>query len=76
MRNRLPIGFILLFSLIYIGFGDQFLPSSIGRYSFQARSSIDQVLVGMFPSWRPRTNPNARTQEAVRQTEGDEQKSN
>ncbi|NJK53975.1 MAG: hypothetical protein HC936_16455 [Leptolyngbyaceae cyanobacterium SU_3_3] len=52
------------------------MPSSIGRYSFQARSSIDQVLVGMFPSWRPRTNPNARTQEAVRQTEGDEQKSN
>jgi hypothetical protein len=76
MRNRVPFGLILLLSLVYIGFGDQFLPSSIGRYSLQARSSLDQMLVGAFPSWRPKANPQQRTQEAVKQSEQGEQKSN
>ena len=76
MRNRVPFGLILLLSLVYIGFGDQFLPLSMGRYSTQARSSLNQMMVGAFPSWRPKTDPQQRTQEAVKQTEQGEQKSN
>jgi hypothetical protein len=75
MRNRIPFGLILLLGLVYIGFGDQFLPTSIGRYSFQARSSLDQMLVAAFPSWRPKTDPQQRTREAIQETEK-EQKSN
>lgn len=69
MSKSLPFGLILLLSLAYIGFGDQFLPGSIGRYSFQARHSLDAMMIGMFPTWRPKTQPNARTEDAVRQTE-------
>ncbi|KAM3093293.1 hypothetical protein ACKFKG_20005 [Phormidesmis sp. 146-35] len=76
MRNRFPFGLILLLSLVYIGFGDQFLPFSLGRYSFQARSSLNQIMVGAFPSWRPKADPQQRTQEAVKQTEKGEQKTN
>jgi hypothetical protein len=76
MRNKIPFGLILLLGLIYIGFGDQFLPLSIGRYSFQARSSLNQMLVGAFPSWRPKADPQQRTREAIQQTEKGEQKSN
>ncbi|MBD1822286.1 hypothetical protein H6F51_07220 [Cyanobacteria bacterium FACHB-DQ100] len=66
MRNKIPVGFLVLFSIVFIGFGDQFLPSEVGRYSFQARSTIDQLLVNAFPSWQPKTNPHRRTEEAVR----------
>lgn len=69
MRQKLPVGLILLVSLVFVGFGDQFLPTEIGRYSLQARQSLDQMLIGVFPSWRPKTKPNARTQDAIEKTE-------
>jgi hypothetical protein len=71
MLRRIPFSLIFLLSLVYIGFGDQFLPRSIGQYSTQIRSSFDDMLVANFPSWRPKTQPNARTQEAIRNTESD-----
>jgi hypothetical protein len=74
MNQRIPVGLLLLLSLIYIGFGDQFLPASIGRYSFQARSSIDQMLIGAFPTWRPKVDPSRRTEEALEKTEKGEVK--
>jgi len=55
-----------MLSVIFIGFGDQFLPSASGRYGFQARSSIDQLLVNAFPNWQLETNPYRRTEEAIR----------
>ncbi|MBD1843550.1 hypothetical protein H6F89_09105 [Cyanobacteria bacterium FACHB-63] len=66
MRNRIPVGLVLMLSVVFIGFGDQILPPEIGRYSFQARSTIDQLLVNAFPTWQPKTNPHRRTEEAVR----------
>ncbi|MBE9011002.1 hypothetical protein IQ250_12375 [Pseudanabaenaceae cyanobacterium LEGE 13415] len=66
MRSKLPIGFLFLLSVVFIGFGDQFLPPVIGRYSFQARSSIDQLLVNVIPNWQPKTNPHRRTEDAIR----------
>lgn len=65
MRSKLPVGLLFFVSVIYIGFGDQFLPESIGRYSFQARSSIDQMLINAFPQWQPKTNPYRRTEDAI-----------
>lgn len=66
MRSKFPIGFVLFVSLIFVGCGDQFLPPVIGQYSFQARTAIDQLLVNAFPSWSPKTNPNQRTEDALR----------
>jgi hypothetical protein len=69
MRSKIPIGFLFLTSIVFIGFGDQFLPPEIGRYSFQARSSIDQLLVNLVPNWQPKTNPHRRTEEAIQEKE-------
>lgn len=69
MRSKFPVAFILLVGLVYVGFGDQFLPPAIGRSSFQIRATINNALVGMFPSWRPKTNPNQRTEDAVQNLE-------
>lgn len=66
MRNKIPVGFLVLTSIVFVGFGDQFLPPAIGRYSLQARTSIDQLLVNALPQWQPKTNPHRRTEEAVR----------
>ncbi len=69
MLKKIPFGFLLLLGLIYIGFGDQFLPPSMGQYSFQARRSLDGMMIGMFPEWRPKTNPYDRTEDALQKTE-------
>ena len=69
MLKKIPFGFILLFSLIYVGFGDQFLPPAIGQYSFQARRSLDGMMIGVFPEWRPKTSHYDRTQDAIQKTE-------
>jgi hypothetical protein len=66
MRSKMPVGLILLVGLIFVGFGDQFLPPAIGRYSFQTRTALDQLLVNAFPNWQPKTNPHQRTEDAVR----------
>ncbi|MER3431901.1 MAG: hypothetical protein C4288_00340 [Leptolyngbya sp. ERB_1_1] len=66
MRAKIPVGLLFMLSVVFIGFGDRFLPSQIGRCSFQARNSIDQLLVNAFPSWQPKTNPYRRTEEAIR----------
>ncbi|MGG6267623.1 hypothetical protein ACQ4M3_11805 [Leptolyngbya sp. AN03gr2] len=68
MRSKLPVGFLFLISIVFIGFGDQFLPPQIGRYSFQARSSIDQLLVNIVPNRQPKTNPYRRTEDAIQDT--------
>ncbi|HTL88023.1 MAG TPA: hypothetical protein VL134_01390 [Leptolyngbya sp.] len=66
MRSKkIPVGFLLLLSVVFVGFGDQLLPSEVGRYSFQARNSIDQLLVNAFPHWQPKTHPYRRTEEAI-----------
>ncbi|MBC7824492.1 MAG: hypothetical protein H7126_11585 [Candidatus Parcubacteria bacterium] len=69
MFKKIPFGFLLLLGLVYVGFGDQFLPPSIGQYSVQARRSLDGMMIGMFPEWRPKTNPYSRTEDALQKTE-------
>ncbi|GAP98302.1 hypothetical protein [Leptolyngbya sp. NIES-2104] len=68
MRSKIPVGFLFLTSIVFIGFGDQVLPPEIGRYSFQVRSSIDQWLVNAVPNWQPKTNPYRRTEDAIQDT--------
>jgi hypothetical protein len=69
MKKRFPIVTILLLAIGYIGFGDQVLPRSMGKYSTQTRAAIDDMMIGAFPNFNSKTNPNGRTEDAVRQTE-------
>ena len=67
--KRVPVGLILLFTVCFVGFGDQVLPKPIGKYSTAARASLDDMMVSAFPQWRPKVNPYGRTEDAVRETE-------
>jgi hypothetical protein len=69
-RKRLPIGILTMAAIIYIGFGDAFLPGVLGRYSYQARATLDQFLLQIFPSWKLKTNPYERTERAIEKEEG------
>jgi hypothetical protein len=69
MKKRFPIVTMLLLAVAYIGFGDQVLPRSMGKYSTQTRQAIDGIMIGAFPGISSKTRPNARTEDAVRQTE-------
>ncbi len=69
MKKRFPIVTLLLLAVAYIGFGDQVFPRSMGKYSTQTRQAIDGMMIGAFPGFSSKTRPNARTEDAVRQTE-------
>jgi hypothetical protein len=63
------IALILLLVAGFIGFGDKFLPKPLSTASFQTRTSLNQMIVGAFPSWRPKTQPHKRTEEAIKKQE-------
>ena len=67
--KRFPFALVLLFSVGFISFGDKVLPRSIGKYSTQARGTLDNIMVSGFPQWSPKTNQYKRTNEAVQQME-------
>ncbi|WP_233787169.1 hypothetical protein [Dulcicalothrix desertica] len=58
---------VFLLMLIFVGFGDSFLPKPLSTASYQTRTTINNIVIGMFPSWRPKTDPNKRTQEAIKE---------
>jgi hypothetical protein len=47
-----PINYIVptLLLLIFIGFGDKFLPQPLSGASWQTRTTINQWLLGLFPN--------------------------
>ncbi|MBD2168335.1 hypothetical protein H6G64_21735 [Calothrix sp. FACHB-156] len=64
MRKTATTWLLLLF-LIFVGFGDSFLPKPLSSASLQTRTAINKFVVGLFPNWQPKTNPNARTERAL-----------
>ncbi len=67
--KRLPIGIILFLGVAYIAFGDAVLPGAAGQYSYQTRASLNQMMIKVFPSFTPKTNPYKRTEDAVQKNE-------
>jgi len=65
-KNITPI--LIVLTLIFIAVGDRFLPKPLSTASFQTRTSVNNFLVGLFPTRRPR-NPNERTEKALEQQE-------
>lgn len=70
MFNKGNVSLLMIIVLVFIGFGDKFLPQPLSTASFQTRTTINNFVIGMFPSWKPKTNPNQRTQDAVKQLDG------
>ncbi|MBF2067708.1 MAG: hypothetical protein IGS39_25320 [Calothrix sp. C42_A2020_038] len=68
MFHRGNITLLLLLMLIFVGFGDSFLPKPLSTASYQTRTTINNFVIGMFPAWRLKTNPHQKTQEAINET--------
>ena len=69
MTRKLPIPLLLLIALLFVALGDRFLPQPLGGASLKARTTLNQAIVGVFPSWRPKTKPYERTEKALDQVE-------
>ena len=67
MKHAIKSGAILLTIgfLVFVFFGDRFLPEPLGPASLQTRTSLNQALMGLIPNWRPKTKPYERTEEAI-----------
>jgi hypothetical protein len=61
---------IAVLGLVFITLGDRFLPSPLNSYSWQTRTSINQLLEHSLPQFKPK-NPNAGMEKAVEKLEQD-----
>ncbi len=69
MFKKPIISFLFILSLIFIAYGDSFLPQPLSTASWQTRTAINSFVIGMFPSWRPKEKPYERTEKAIDDTE-------
>lgn len=60
MKTVFSIG--LFIALIFVGFGDSFLPDPLGSASAKTRTQINTFIVGLFPYVDPVDNPSKRTE--------------
>ncbi len=58
---------MLLLTIAFIGFGDSFLPKPLSTASRQSRDALNTMIAGVVPSWAPKTKPNQRTEDALKQ---------
>ncbi|WP_460200087.1 hypothetical protein [Scytonema sp. NUACC21] len=69
MDRKTATGFILILFLVFVGFGDSFLPKPLSSASLNTRTTLNNWMIGLFPTWQPKTNPHQRTQKAIEETE-------
>ncbi|MDJ0619928.1 MAG: hypothetical protein QNJ63_24835 [Calothrix sp. MO_192.B10] len=69
MFNKGNFGLLIVLLLVFIGFGDSFLPKPLSTASFQTRTTINNFVVGMFPTWEPKTKPYERTESALEEAQ-------
>ncbi|BAY22138.1 hypothetical protein NIES2100_19010 [Calothrix sp. NIES-2100] len=69
MHHKTASTWLILLFLIFVGFGDSFLPKPLSTASLHTRTTINQFFVGLFPDWEPKTNPYSRTERALENTE-------
>ncbi|CDN12977.1 MAG: hypothetical protein HRU34_19830 [Richelia sp.] len=67
MLNKGNFSILLILVLVFIGFGDSFLPKPLSYASLQTRTTMNSIIVSLFPVWQPKVNPNRRTEEAIKQ---------
>jgi|GEM_PF-431285 len=67
MSGKLVTLGILLF-LIFMAIGDV-LPPPLRQASLNTRATLNAWMVGLVPSWEPKTKPYERTEEALKEEE-------
>lgn len=55
---------VSIIALLFILIGDRVLPEPVAGYSFNTRTALNKMLVGLLPSIKPQ-NPDAKTEETV-----------
>jgi hypothetical protein len=61
----------LVLLLIFIGFGDKFLPTPLNNASAQTRATINKWIIGLFPQQEGEgINPNKQREEQIEKLEG------
>ncbi len=70
MFNKGNMTLFVFLMLLFVGCGDSFLPKPLSTASLQTRTTINNFLIGIFPSWKPKVNPYGRTEESIEKTEG------
>ncbi|MBV6624022.1 MAG: hypothetical protein KI793_13975 [Rivularia sp. (in: Bacteria)] len=63
--------FIVIFLLfvIFVGVGDSFLPEPMKSASFNTRKTINENLIGLFPTRESKLKPHERTRKAIEEAE-------
>ncbi|MDJ0796991.1 MAG: hypothetical protein QNJ51_09170 [Calothrix sp. MO_167.B12] len=69
MFNKGNFSLFIVLLLIFIGFGDSFLPKPLSTASFQTRTTINNFVVGIFPTWEPKTKRYERTEKALEEAQ-------
>ena len=75
--QRKPLRIIIPFLLVivFIGFGDRFLPEPLKSASTNTRKTINRVVIGLVPeNWQPGVDPNERAEEAFDKLDEEEKK--
>jgi hypothetical protein len=67
LKRYFPL--IVIVFLIFLTLGDRILPGALGKASTQTRGAINQFLIGLFPDWKPKTDPYERTEKAIEKEE-------
>ncbi|HEY9701905.1 MAG TPA: hypothetical protein V6C58_05645 [Allocoleopsis sp.] len=65
LKSYIP--FVIFLFLIFVGFGDKFLPQPLNSASTNTRNTINNYLYSLVPSWKPKNNPNERTEKEIDQ---------
>ncbi len=65
MINKGNFTAIMVIIFIFIRFGDSFLPKPLSTYSLQTRNTINQLVIGLFPIWKPKVNPYQKTEKQL-----------
>ncbi|UBF29370.1 hypothetical protein K9N68_16950 [Kovacikia minuta CCNUW1] len=69
IRLKTAIPILLVLTLIFVGFGDQFLPQPLKGASYKTRTALNQMMESSFKVWQPKSKPYGRTEKALEDAE-------
>jgi len=70
---RVLIPFFLV--VVFIAFGDRFLPEPLKSASANTRQTLNQVMMGLVPNnWKPGVDPNESAEEAFEKLDEEKKK--
>ncbi len=62
MRPKTIATIVFFLTLVFVGFGDAFLPKPLSTASLDARTQVNRFMISLFPYMSPIDNPHRRTE--------------